>query len=57
MPLLWEEVNSSLDPQEYTIKTAIERMERLGHDPVVQVLQDNPDLGDVLKRLATQLSE
>jgi hypothetical protein len=49
-------VNSSLDPRDYTIKTAIERMEQLGHDPVAQVLQDNPDLGDVLKRLAAQLA-
>jgi bifunctional non-homologous end joining protein LigD len=56
MPLLWEEVSSSLDPRAYTIKSAIDRMEQLGGDPVAQVLQDNPDLGEVLKRLATQLA-
>ena len=30
MPLMWDEVNSSLDPRAFTIKTAIERMERVG---------------------------
>ena len=33
MPLLWDEVNDSLDPKAFTIKTAIERMERLTSDP------------------------
>jgi bifunctional non-homologous end joining protein LigD len=56
MPLLWEEVNSSLDPKAFTIKTALDRMERLGTDPVVQVLDDDPDLADVLKRLSGQLT-
>src|ERR1700694_1401166 len=49
MPLRWEDVNASLDPREYTIKTAIERMERLGADPVAQVIDDIPDLPGVLK--------
>ncbi len=52
MPLTWDEVNQSLDPRAFTIKTAIERMERLGRDPVVQVLDDKPDLSVVLERLA-----
>jgi bifunctional non-homologous end joining protein LigD len=56
MPLLWEEVDQSLDPRAYTIKTAIERMERLGHDPVAPVLEDKPDLGSVLARLAEMMS-
>ncbi|MDP9202236.1 MAG: DNA ligase D, partial [Gemmatimonadota bacterium] len=29
MPLVWDEVDESLDPRAFTIKTAIERMERL----------------------------
>ncbi len=33
MPLLWDEVNESLDPKTFTIKNAIARMERLGADP------------------------
>jgi bifunctional non-homologous end joining protein LigD len=56
MPLLWDEVTSSLDPRDYTIKTAIERMERLGVDPVAQVIDDIPDLPGVLKRLAERLA-
>jgi bifunctional non-homologous end joining protein LigD len=52
MPLEWEEVNQSLNPRDYTIKTAIERMERLGRDPAAQVLEDRPDLSAVLERLA-----
>jgi bifunctional non-homologous end joining protein LigD len=57
MPLLWEEVNESLDPKAFTIKTAIERMEQLGSDPVAPVLEEKPDLGSVLERLAAALSE
>lgn len=52
MPLVWEEVDQSLNPRDYTIKTAIERMERLGSDPCAQVLEDKPDLATVLQRLA-----
>lgn len=52
MPLLWDEIDQSLDPRHYTIKTAIERMERLGEDPCAQVLDDKPDLSTILMRLA-----
>jgi bifunctional non-homologous end joining protein LigD len=52
MPLLWDEVNDSLDPRAFTIRTAIERMERLTSDPVAPVLEEKPDLGQVLERLA-----
>ena len=55
MPLLWDEVNPSLDPKQFTIKNAIERMERLGHDPVRRVLEVAPDLQVVLQRLAARL--
>ena len=55
MPLLWEEVNASLDPKNYTIKNAIERMEQLGHDPVRRVLDIVPDLQVILQRLASRL--
>ncbi len=51
MPLLWDEVNDSLDPKAFTIKNAIERMERLGTDPVSPVLEGKPDLPAVLQRL------
>jgi bifunctional non-homologous end joining protein LigD len=52
MPLLWDEVTQSLDPRAFTIRTALERMERLGVDPVVAVLDEKPDLGAVLDRVA-----
>ena len=51
MPLLWDEVNQSLDPRAFTIKTAVERMERLGQDPAGQVLHDKPDLALVITKL------
>jgi bifunctional non-homologous end joining protein LigD len=56
MPLLWEEVADGLNPKDYTIENAIERLERLGADPVARVLTDVPDLGAVLGRLAQLLS-
>jgi bifunctional non-homologous end joining protein LigD len=56
MPLRWEEVDESLDPRAYTIRNALERMERLGTDPVLPVLDAKPDLAGVLERLAEQLA-
>jgi bifunctional non-homologous end joining protein LigD len=56
MPLLWDEVNESLDPRAFTIKTAIERMERLASDPVAPALEQKPDLGTVLEKLAAQMA-
>ena len=55
MPLLWDEVNASLDPKLFTITNAIARMERLGDDPVRAVLSVVPDLQSVLQRLAAKL--
>ena len=55
MPLVWDEVNASLDPKLVTIKNAIDRMERLGHDPVRAVLDVVPDLASMLQRLAARL--
>ena len=52
MPLLWEEVQDGLDPRAFTIRTALDRMDRLGADPVAAVLEEKPDLGSVLERLA-----
>ncbi|MGH7602399.1 MAG: DNA ligase D [Gemmatimonadaceae bacterium] len=52
MPLLWEEVDGSLDPKTFTIRNAIDRMETLGTDPVAPVLESKPDLSQVLARLA-----
>lgn len=54
MPLEWNEVDQNLDPREFTIRTAIERMERFAADPVVPVLSASPDLLSVLQRIADQ---
>ena len=55
MPLHWDEVHASLDPRDYTIRNALARMEGLGTDPVLPVLEERPDLGTVLGRLAAEL--
>lgn len=56
MPLQWEEINDQLDPKAFTIRTAIERMESLGADPMSDVLEEKPDLPAVLERLAAVLN-
>ena len=52
MPLVWDEVNESLDPRAFTISNAIQRMEKMGKDPVMPVLESKPDLAQVLEQLA-----
>ena len=52
MPLLWDEVDSSLDPKTFTIRTALERMERAGTDPVASVIDLKPNLTQALEQLA-----
>jgi bifunctional non-homologous end joining protein LigD len=56
MPLRWDEVVDGLNPRDYTIRNAMERMDRLGADPVAPVMSDMPDLGAVLGRLAALLT-
>jgi bifunctional non-homologous end joining protein LigD len=56
MPLEWKEVNGKLDPTDYTIRTAPERMKKRKKDPLARVLHELPDLGVVLERLARRLS-
>ena len=57
MPLRWDEVDGSLDPKTFTIRNAVQRMERLSVDPVLPVLEVKPNLNDVLTRLAQVLTE
>jgi bifunctional non-homologous end joining protein LigD len=52
MPLTWDEVDLSLDPRNFTIRTALDRMEKRGEDPMLPVLTEAPDLAAVLARLA-----
>jgi bifunctional non-homologous end joining protein LigD len=51
MPLTWDEVNDDLDPRNYTIKNALDRMEKMGEDPVLPVLTEKPKLAKSLARL------
>jgi bifunctional non-homologous end joining protein LigD len=57
MPLMWDEVNESLDPRNFTIRNAVQRIERLGSDPVQPVLETKPDLSGVLEQLAAVATE
>ena len=54
-PLLWDEVDASLDPRAFTIKTLPERMSAFGRDPLAPVLAEKPDLPTALTRLAARL--
>jgi bifunctional non-homologous end joining protein LigD len=52
MPLTWDEVDLSLDPRTFTIRTALDRMEKRVEDPMRPVLTQSPDLAAVLGKLA-----
>ena len=51
-----DEVVEALNPRDYTMRNALERMERLGADPMSPVLTETPDLSGALARLAGLLS-
>ncbi len=55
MPLEWREVDAGLDPARYTIITAVERMQALGHDPLRPVLGGGIDLEATLARVSARL--
>ena len=50
MPLRWEEVTSSLNPRDYTIGNAVDRMSGMDADPVLEVLSAQPDLLSILDK-------
>jgi bifunctional non-homologous end joining protein LigD len=56
-PLLWDEVDDTLDIARFTMRTVPERMERLGSDPLAAVLRERPDLESALARLAALLQD
>lgn len=51
MPLKWSEVNSSLDIRAFTIKNAVERMKKLKQDPLVEIIEAQPNLAKALEAL------
>src|SRR5207237_4071651 len=55
MPIEWDEVNGKLHNTNFTIANALKRMEKLGHDPVLSVLDLKPNLVGVLDRLNERL--
>jgi bifunctional non-homologous end joining protein LigD len=52
MPLRWDEVNSDLDPRNYTIRNAVARMESMAEDPIRNSIDERVDLPAVLAKLA-----
>jgi bifunctional non-homologous end joining protein LigD len=54
-PLAWEEVTGKLDPKKFTIKTVPKRFAKLKDDPLLAVLEERPDLGRAIERLAKRL--
>ncbi|OLC85687.1 MAG: DNA ligase D [Gemmatimonadetes bacterium] len=57
MPIEWDEVNAKLRNSNFTIANARKRMEKLGHDPVIKVLELKPTLMGVLERLNELIGE
>ncbi len=57
MPIEWDEVNGKLHNSNWNIKNALKRMQKLGHDPVVKVLETKPKLMGVLERLNKLIGE
>jgi bifunctional non-homologous end joining protein LigD len=54
-PLLWDEVDETLELRRFTIRTLPERMSAFGHDPLAPVLTERPDLVTALARLSARL--
>lgn len=50
-PLEWKEVNGKLDPQQFTIRTMLARLEKWPNDPMPRVLTLAPNIAEVIERL------
>jgi bifunctional non-homologous end joining protein LigD len=51
MPLDWDQVNGDLDIRAITIRNAVDRMKKMGHDPLANIINEVPDLSPVLEAL------
>ncbi len=54
-PLDWREVNGKLDLRDFNLKTVPERLRKRKSDPLLPVLEEQPDLERVLARLSEKL--
>ena len=54
-PLAWSEVSSKLDVRKLNLRTVPKRLQKLGEDPLLPVLELRPDLMSALARLAELL--
>ena len=57
MMLDWSEVAEGLDPRQWTISNARERLEAMDRDPMADVLDATPDLAAVLDALKAHLED
>ena len=55
MPLEWSEVRDGLTPRQFTIVNAVPHLQAKGHDPLIGVLKEKPDLLDALGKLGDRL--
>jgi bifunctional non-homologous end joining protein LigD len=55
MPLVWSEVNAKLRIRDFTIRNAVQRMEKLKKDPLIEILETKPDLAGALALLQGEL--
>lgn len=53
MPLVWDEVVPGLDPKQFHLRNALERVSAWPVDPCLRVLDERPDLAAVLDKLGT----
>jgi len=54
-PLDWREVNGKLDPGAFTLKTVPERLRKKKTDPLLPILEEEPDLERALAVLSEKL--
>lgn len=54
-PLLWDEVVPGLDVRSFHLRSVLPRMEALGEDPLLPVLESQVDLAAAIGRLAERL--